>query len=191
MAATPSKMLELGTPLPEFMLPNVVDNQPVSSRTLRGKPCVIAIICNHCPFVKHVRSELAAFGRDCQKDNVGVVAISCNDVQRYPADGPGEMAKEAKSAGYSFPYLFDENQSVTKSFRAVCTPEFYLFDQLGKLAYRGQFDSSRPGNGVPVTGDSLRQAVAAVIAGEKPSADQVPSVGCSIKWKPGNAPDYL
>jgi peroxiredoxin len=189
MAAT-SQMLPLGTPMPAFALVDAVSGRKVSSAELAGKPAVVAFICNHCPYVQHLRSELARFGRDSGERGVALVGISSNDAATYPQDAPGPMAEEARQHGYVFPYLFDESQEVAKAFRAACTPEFYLFDPAGKLVYRGQFDDSRPGNGKPVTGADLRRAVDAVLKGEQPSSNQVPSVGCSIKWKKGNAPGY-
>ena len=191
MAAVPSTMLPLGTELAPFSLPDTTSGQPVSSASLRGAPvAVVAFICNHCPFVKHIRRALAGFGRYCGERGVKVVAISSNDVANYPDDAPERMADEARQVGYTFPYLYDETQEVAKAFRAACTPEFYVFDQQGKLAYRGQFDDSRPNNGKPVTGDDLRAAVDALLAGQRPSLDQKPSIGCNIKWRSGNAPEY-
>jgi peroxiredoxin len=188
MARTPSNMLPLGTKLPAFTLVDAKTNRPVAASDLGGKPLVVAFICNHCPFVQHIRSELAEFGRYCESQGVGMVAINSNDVVAYPQDGPGPMADDAKQFGYVFPYLFDEAQSVAKEFRAACTPDFYLFDSGGALAYRGQFDDSRPGNGVPVTGRDLRAAVDALIAGKAPNPDQKPSIGCNIKWRGGVTP---
>lgn len=188
MARTESKMRALGSELPKFQLPDVKTGQLVSEALLGGRPAVIAFICNHCPFVKHIKSELAAFGRYCRDNDVPMVAISSNDASSYPDDGPGQMAAEARHFDFVFPYLYDESQAVAKSFDAVCTPEFFVFDGASKLAYRGQFDASRPSNGVPVTGNDLRAAVAALLAGGRPSADQKPSIGCNIKWKPGNQP---
>jgi peroxiredoxin len=191
MAATPSQMLPIGTKLPDFTLGDVVSGQMFTSSRLAGKPAVVAFICNHCPYVKHIRAELAAFGRTCAERQVGMVAVSSNDVVSYPQDGPVPMADEARQSGYVFPYLFDEDQSVAGQFRAACTPDFYLFDAAGKLVYRGQFDDSRPGNGKPVTGRDLRQALDAVLAGrEPPIENQRPSIGCNIKWKPGAEPSY-
>jgi hypothetical protein len=140
-------------------------------------------ICNHCPYVKHIRAGLAAFGRFCQERGVGMVAISSNDVVNYPDDGPEQMAREAKESGYVFPYLFDESQEVARAFDAACTPDLYIYDARGRLAYRGQFDDSRPKNTAPVTGADARSAVEALLAGQAPSADQKPSIGCNIKWK--------
>ncbi len=189
MAATPSQMLPLGTQLPAFDLLDVVTGRTFTSSTLAGKPAVVAFICNHCPYVKHLRVELAAFGRECAEGGVGMVAISSNDVESYPQDGPGPMADEARQHEYAFPYLFDANQSVAVAFHAACTPDFFLFDASGSLTYRGQFDDSRPSNGKPVTGSDLRAARDATLAGRAPSADQRPSIGCNIKWRAGNQPD--
>ncbi|MES1206418.1 MAG: thioredoxin family protein [Pseudomonadota bacterium] len=191
MAATPSQMLSLGTQLPEFTLTDVVTGRPFLSSTLAGRPAVVAFICNHCPYVKHIRSELAVFGIECGERGVGFVAVSSNDAEAYPQDGPGPMAEEARVFGYSFPYLFDEQQTVAQQFRAACTPDFYLFDAGGKLAYRGQFDDSRPSNGKPVTGQDLRAAVEATLSGQPPSAHQRPSIGCNIKWRRGAEPEYF
>jgi thiol-disulfide isomerase/thioredoxin len=148
-------------------------------------------MCNHCPVVKHIRPGLAQLARDYQTRKVAVVAISSNDVANYPDDSPAKMAAEVKSAGYIFPYLYDETQEVAKAYRAACTPDFYIFDKDQRLAYRGQFDDSRPGNGVPVTGKDLRAALDAVLAGKPASSNQKPSIGCNIKWKAGNEPDYF
>jgi thiol-disulfide isomerase/thioredoxin len=197
MAAVQSTMLPLGTDLPAFELPEPgrgsVDTpmgRIVSSRELLegSRGVLVMFLCNHCPYVKHLRGALADFGRRAQEKGLGVVAISSNDVEAYPADGPEEMARERAEAGWTFPYLFDATQEVAKAFRAACTPEFYLFDAEGALVYRGQFDGSRPGNDVPVTGADLEAAVDALLEGRTVPATQHPSVGCSIKWKPGNAP---
>jgi hypothetical protein len=151
----------------------------------------VMFICNHCPFVKHVADQLATLGRDCMGQGVGVVAISANDVSLHPADSPEQMVREAEDRGYVFPYLYDETQEVAKDYRAACTPDFYLFDAEQKLIYRGQLDASRPGNEIPVTGHDLRAAIAALLAGQPPVADQIPSLGCNIKWKAGNEPPYF
>ena len=188
MARTPSTMLPLETELPAFSLPDTTRDRVVSSAQYSGRPLVVAFICNHCPFVKHIRSELARFGRYCDEHGVGMVAISSNDVVGYPDDSPPNMAKEAREAGYTFPYLYDESQSVARAFHAACTPDFYLFDAAGRLAYRGQFDDSRPGNGVQVSGRDLQGAVDALLSGSRPSAEQKASIGCNIKWKSGSAP---
>jgi peroxiredoxin len=183
--AVASNMLPLGTPMPRFSLKDAVSGRLVASDELRGRPSVVAFICNHCPYVKHLRAGLAEFGRYCGEKHVGFVAVSANDVAAYPDDAPDKMAAEAKAQGYTFPYLYDEAQSVARAFDAACTPEFYVFDAHGKLAYRGQFDGARPKNDVPVTGADVRAAVDALLAGRAPSSDQKPSIGCSIKWKAG------
>jgi peroxiredoxin len=191
MALTPSTMLPLGTPLPPFRLPDP-QGKLVSSDDFAGAPALLVmILCNHCPYVKHVADGIARFARDYAPKGLAMLAINANDVAKYPEDAPARMAQEAARRGYSFPYLYDETQAVAKAFRAACTPEFYLFDRDGRLAYRGQLDGSRPGNRVPVTGSDLRAAADAVLAGRPAPADQKPSVGCSVKWKPGNEPDYL
>jgi len=176
-------MLALGTALPAFALPDTVSGRVVSSATLQGKPSVVFFICNHCPFVKHIRAGISDFGRYCQERGVAMVAVSSNDAKNYPADAPEAMAIEAKDAGYVFPYLYDESQAVARAFDAACTPDLYIFDAQGKLAYRGQFDGARPANDVPVTGRDARAAIEALLAGNAPNADQIPSIGCNIKWK--------
>ncbi|MBI5507114.1 MAG: thioredoxin family protein [Deltaproteobacteria bacterium] len=190
MAATPSTMLALGTPCPEFRLPDPSGKLFGRDDFAAAPALLVMFICNHCPYVKHIRSALAAFGRDYES-RLAMVAISANDAGAYPEDSPARMAEESRSAGYVFPYLFDETQAVAKAFRAACTPEFYLFDNSRELVYRGQFDASRPGSGKAVTGADLRAAVDAVLAGKATCADQRPSIGCNIKWKPKNAPDYF
>ena len=191
MAATPSQMLPIGTAIPTVTLPDVVTGKPFSSTSLAGKPAVVAFICNHCPYVKHIRTQLAAFGREAATRGVGMVAINSNDIQAYPQDGPPAVAAEARENGYAFPYLLDEEQDVAKQFRAACTPDFFLFDAAGKLVYRGQFDDSRPGNDKPVTGRDLRDAVDATLAGHDPAAEQRASIGCNIKWRSGSEPEYF
>ena len=191
MVRTPSTMLPLGTSAPDFSLPNV-DGRIMSFADAAGsRGTVVMFICNHCPFVKHVADQLAALGRDCTGQGVGVVAISSNDVSTHPADSPEQMVREAEDRGYPFPYLYDETQEVAKDYHAACTPDFYLFDADRKLVYRGQLDASRPGNEVSVTGRDLRAAIAALLAGKPPVTDQIPSLGCNIKWKPGNEPPYF
>ncbi len=191
MAQTPSTMLPLGTPAPAFMLPDT-SLQQVSLETFSGTPALLVMfICNHCPFVKHLRSALAQLGRDYQPRGVAIVAISSNDVEAHPADSPAKMIEEQQDAGYTFPYLFDGTQAVAKVYRAACTPDFYLFDQERRLVYRGQFDDSRPGNGLPVTGRDLRAALDAVLAGQPVATQQRPSIGCNIKWRPGQEPEYF
>ena len=181
--ATPSRMLPLGTPMPNFTLPDTVSGRLVSSATLQGKPAVVFFLCNHCPYVKRIRAGIAEFGKFCAARGVGMVAVSSNDVSSYPDDSPEAMALEAKTAGYTFPYLYDESQDVARAFDAACTPDLYIFDAQGKLAYRGQFDDARPKNDAPVTGRDARAAVEALLAGSAPSSDQIPSIGCNIKWK--------
>jgi peroxiredoxin len=188
--AVPSTMLPLGSPLPSFSLPDTVTGAKVTSGSLSGAVALVLILCNHCPYVKHVQAELEALGRLARERGFRMVGISSNDVTTHPEDGPEEMAKEAARAGYVFPYLFDETQDVAKAFRAACTPEAYLFDASGSLAYRGRLDDSTPRNGRPVTGRDLRAAIDALLAGGRPAEEQHASVGCSIKWKDGNAPDY-
>src|SRR5690606_33890289 len=152
---------------------------------------LVMFICNHCPFVHHIRTGLAEFGRDYQSRGLGIVAINANDAENYPDDSPEKMQEEASRFGYVFPYLFDEDQSVAKRYQAACTPDFFLFDGAGQLVYRGQFDASRPGNDVPVTGRDLRAAADAVLEGRPVPEDQTPSIGCNIKWRAGNAPSYF
>jgi len=191
MVATPSTMLPLGTAAPDFRLPDTAGRR-VGRDEFAGAPALlVAFLCNHCPFVQHLRGELARFGREYQARGLAVVAVSSNDVGAYPDDSPEKMAEEVEKVGYTFPYLFDETQEVAKAYRAACTPDFFLFDAARRLVYRGQFDASRPGNGVPVTGADLRAAADAVLAGRPAPAEQRPSIGCNIKWKPGNAPDYF
>jgi peroxiredoxin len=169
--------------MPAFTLPDTVGGTLVSSVTLQGKPAVVFFICNHCPFVKHIREGISDLGRFCRERGVGMVAVSSNDAHSYPADAPQAMTAEARAAGYVFPYLYDESQEVARAFDAACTPDLYIFDAQGKLAYRGQFDGARPKNDVPVTGRDARAAIEALLAGNAPSPDQIPSIGCNIKWK--------
>ena len=191
MVRTPSTMLPLGTTAPEFSLMNV-DGRTLSLADVAGpRGTVVMFICNHCPFVKHVADQLAALGRDYLPQGIGVVAISSNDVATHPADSPEQMVRESEERGYPFPYLFDETQEVAKAYHAACTPDFYLFDADRRLAYRGQLDESRPDSGIPVTGADLRRAVDAVLAGTPVPEPQRPSIGCNIKWKAGNEPDYF
>jgi peroxiredoxin len=191
MAETPSTMLPLGTSAPDFKLPDPSGKFTSLADFQTAPALLVAFICNHCPFVKHVQKEFAAFAKEYQAKGVGIVAISSNDVDNYPQDSPEKMAEESKQAGYTFPYLYDETQEVAKAYRAACTPDFFLFDRDHRLVYRGQFDDSRPGNGHPVTGKDLRNALEAVLSGRAISGDQKPSVGCNIKWKRQNAPDYF
>jgi len=191
MAVTPSTMLPLGTSAPDFSLPDTT-GRVVSLGDFRAAPATLVMfICNHCPFVKHVRGGLAALCVEYQARGVGIVGISSNDVASHPDDSPAKMAAEAAEAGYTFPYLFDEPQEVARAYRAACTPDFFLFDRDRRLVYRGQMDGSRPGNDIPVTGADLRAALDAVLTGRPVAADQRPSIGCNIKWKPGHEPDYF
>lgn len=191
MVLTPSTMLPLGTPAPNFSLPDPF-GKTVSLADFASKPALLVIfLCNHCPYVKHVADGLADLAKEYQARGVGVVGISSNDVGSHPDDSPEKMADEIKLRGYTFPYLYDESQQVAKAYRAACTPDFYVFDAQHKLAYRGQMDSSRPGSGVPVTGHDLRAALNAVLTGKPVATEQKPSIGCNIKWKAGNAPEYF
>jgi peroxiredoxin len=183
-------MLPLGTPAPSFALRDTVTGRMVALEEFASSSALLIVfICNHCPFVKHILDEFVDFGRDFGTRGVAVIAISSNDAVRYPEDAPAEMARIATLKSFTFPYLFDESQEVAKAYRAVCTPDFFLFDRERRLAYRGQFDASRPRNQVPVTGADLRAACEALLAGRPASRQQIPSVGCSIKWKPGQEPD--
>jgi peroxiredoxin len=188
MALTPSTMLPLGTTAPDFRLPDT-DGNTVALADFEGAPALLVIfLCNHCPYVKHVRHELARLTRAYRDKGVAVVGISANDVIAYPDDRPELMAREKAEVGYPFPYLYDESQEVAKAYGAACTPDIYVFDRGRTLVYRGQMDDSRPGNGLPVTGKDLRAALDAVLAGRPVGAAQQPSLGCNIKWKPGNEP---
>jgi peroxiredoxin len=183
-------MLPLGTPAPDFALPDT-EGKIVKLSDFKNQPILVAFICNHCPYVKHVAAGLAQLAKDFQQRGVAVVGINSNDVKNYPDDSPAKMKDEVRQRGYTFPYLFDETQHVARAYRAACTPDFYLFDKNHKLAYRGQMDSSRPDSGIPVTGEDLRKALDAVLAGGSVPEPQRPSIGCNIKWKPGNEPDYF
>jgi peroxiredoxin len=183
-------MLPLGTQAPGFRLP-ATDGKLVSLDDFKdARALLVVFLCNHCPYVKHVRSELARLAKEYQAKRVGVVGISSNDVSSHPDDSPAMMVREKADVGYTFPYLYDESQAVAKAYKAACTPDFYVFGADRKLVYRGQMDSSRPGNAVPVSGTDLRSALDAVLAGKPAHDDQRPSMGCNIKWKRGNEPDY-
>ncbi len=174
----------LGTEAPAFTLPDVVSGRPVSlAEVASGRAVLVMFVCNHCPYVKHVEAELGRLARDYAKRPLGIVAISSNDAVAYPEDAPGKLAAQAKRAAWTFPYLYDESQAVARAYDAACTPDFFLFDAGGRLAYRGRLDESRPKSSVPVTGRELRAALDAVLAGQAPAADQQPSIGCGIKWK--------
>ena len=189
MAVESSKDLPLGTRAPDFALPDTVSGRTIRLGDYAASPALlVAFICNHCPYVQHMRAAFVEFAREFQPRGLAVVAISANDPEAYPQDSPEQMAIEAKKSGFTFPYLFDRTQQTAKVYQAVCTPEFYLFDAAQRLVYRGRFDASRPNSQVPITGSELRAAAEAVLAGRQPAADQKPSIGCGIKWRPGNAP---
>ncbi len=192
MVATPSTMLPLGTTIPQFSLPNAVDGRLVTPGDFRdNRALLVMFICNHCPFVKHVKDEIRRLAKTYLPKGVGIVAINSNDVDKYPQDGPAEMKTLALAEHWEFPFLFDETQEVAKSFHAACTPDFFVFDREHKLRYRGQLDDSRPGNTFPLDGRDLRAALDAVLVDREVDEDQSPSVGCNIKWKPGNEPEYF
>ncbi len=192
MVQTPSTMAELGSPAPDFSL-----SEPATGRTVsrdefsEAGALLVVFLSNHCPYVKHIAAGLADFEREYRAKGLAMVGINANDVDNYPDDSPEAMAREVERRGYGFPYLFDASQEVAKAYRAACTPDFFLYDADRRLAYRGQFDASRPGSEIPVTGADLRAAVDAVLTGRDPAAEQTPSVGCNIKWKPGNNPPWF
>jgi len=190
MARTPSTMLELGTPAPDFSLLDPVTRQQVKLSDFKNKPVLVAFICNHCPYVILIKEAFAKFARDYQQKGLQIVAINANDVSNYPDDSPEKMIKDAKQFHYSFPYLFDEDQSVAHSYRAACTPDFFMFDADHKLYYRGQFDDARPKTDIPVTGKDMINAADSLLAGKPAPENQKPSLGCNIKWKEGNEPQY-
>jgi len=192
MVLTASTMLALGTDAPDFHLPDVVTGETISLATFADKKALLVMfICRHCPFVKHIKAELAQLGKDYANSNLGIVAISANDVSNYPDDSPVSLKEMATELGLTYPVCYDETQETAKVYTAACTPDFFVFDGDRKLVYRGQLDDSRPSNGLPVTGGDLRAAIDAVLADKAVSAEQKPSIGCNIKWKPGNAPSYF
>ena len=195
MAATESTMLELGVQAPDFNLLNTNPNFPMESVSLadfRGaKSLLVMFVCNHCPYVIHLRGALIALANDYADQGLKVVAISANNADSHPQDGPDAMQAEARDHHFPYVYLYDQTQAVAKAYKAACTPDFYLFDADQKLAYRGRFDGSRPKNDVPVTGEDMRSAVDAVLSGRSPGPEQIPSMGCNIKWAPGNGPAYF
>ncbi len=191
MAKTASTMLPLGTSAPDFRLPDPNGKLVSLADFSDQRALLVMFLCNHCPYVKHVQTELARLGQDYAPRGVGIVGINSNDATNYPEDAPARMAVEAKAAGYNFPYLYDESQTVAQAYQAACTPDFFLFDHSRRLVYRGQLDASRPGNGIPPSGRDLRLALDAVLAGQAVAAQQMPSLGCNIKWRPGNEPDYF
>jgi peroxiredoxin len=191
MARTPSQMIDLGTEAPDFRLPDVVSGRSIGLADFPdAQGFMIAFICNHCPFVQLIRHEFARYGREFSRRGIAVIAINSNDIAAHPEDGPDAMRDDARRFGYDFPYCLDEDQSVAKAYQAACTPDFYLFDAARRLVYRGQFDASRPGSDIAVTGTDLRAASEALLAGSPIPAEQRASLGCNIKWKPGNAPSY-
>ena len=190
MARTPSTMLELGTSAPDFSLINPATNEQVSLSDFAGKPLLVAFICNHCPYVILLKKEFTQFAKDYQAKGLNVVAINANDVANYPDDSPEKMAEDVKEFGYTFPYLYDETQETAHQYQAACTPDFFMFDADHKLYYRGQFDDSRPNTDIPVTGADMISAADALLAGKPAPEQQKASLGCNIKWKEGNAPEY-
>lgn len=191
MAKTPSTMLPLGTAAPDFNLTDVVSGQTITPETFKAKKALLVMfICVHCPYVKHVQMEIAQIGRDYQNKDLGIVAISSNDITQYPEDAPDGMKQMAKELSFTFPFCFDETQEVAKAYHAVCTPDFFLFDKNRKLVYRGQLDDSRPGGDIAPTGKDLRAAIDKAQEDKPINPNQKPNVGCNIKWKVGNEPDY-
>lgn len=191
MARTPSTMLELGTSAPDFLLPDVVTDKQVSLDDFAdAKGYLVAFICNHCPFVQMIRHEFARFGREYNQKGLAIVAINANDVENFPEDSPEKMRDDARRFAYTFPYLYDMTQETAKAYKAACTPDFFMFDASRRLVYRGQFDGARPGNNIMVTGEDMRRAADALLAGHPIPTEQKPSLGCNIKWKPGNEPAY-
>ncbi|MBD2604706.1 thioredoxin family protein [Scytonema hofmannii FACHB-248] len=192
MALTASTMLPLGTQAPDFHLPDVVSGKSISLATFADKKALLVMfICQHCPFVKHIKAELAQLGKDYIPGDLAIVAISANDINKYPDDAPESLKEMAIELGFSFPLCYDESQSTAKAYTAACTPDFFIFDAERKLVYRGQLDDSRPTNDKPITGTDLRAAIQAVLAGKPVAREQKPSIGCNIKWKPGNEPNYF
>ncbi|MFA5251264.1 MAG: thioredoxin family protein [Phycisphaerae bacterium] len=190
MTVTASKMVSLGMSAPDFSLPDTERNIVSLSDFEQAPALLVVFMCNHCPFVKHILKDFVELAREYQDEGVAVVAISSNDIDDFPEDNPEMMAQKAKEAGFTFPYLYDETQEVAKAYGAACTPDFFLYDKDIKLVYRGQMDDSRPGNNVPITGSDLRAALEAVLEGKKVPTKQKPSMGCNIKWKKVNEPDY-
>ncbi|MEM9001990.1 MAG: thioredoxin family protein [Cyanobacteria bacterium P01_F01_bin.86] len=192
MVMVSSTMLELGTPAPDFKLPDVVTGKPLSLETFTGKSALlIMFICQHCPFVKHVQDELAKLGQDYGPKNIGILAVSSNSVETHPQDAPEHLKAMAAILQFNFPYGYDQSQEVAKAYTAACTPDFFLFDSDRKLVYRGQLDDSRPSNNIAVTGKDLRAALDTILAGQTITSEQKPSIGCNIKWAPGNEPAYF
>ena len=192
MVKTASTMLALGTAAPEFQLPDVVSGKTISLDTYSDRQALLVMfICQHCPFVKHIQTELSKIGQDYSQKPLGIVAISANDVANYPNDSPEKLKQMAEELNFNFPICYDESQAVSKAYTAACTPDFFLFDADNKLAYRGQLDASRPSTDIPVTGEDLRKAINLVLQNQPVDFTQKPSIGCNIKWKPGNEPEYF
>jgi len=192
MSAVISTMLDLGTKAPKFLLQDVISGKTYDLKKFRGnKAFLVIFICNHCPYVKLIKESLVEYAADYMPKSVGIVAISSNDIEKYPQDAPEKMKEDAEKLGYPFPYLYDETQDVAKAYKAACTPDLFLFDEKMELVYRGQFDDARPGNDIDPTGEDLREATDKVLSGEIVSDDQKPSIGCNIKWKEGNEPEYF
>lgn len=191
MSETPSTMLEIGSQAQDFSLPEPASGKQLSLDDFKGKPLLVVFSCNHCPYVLHIIDSFTEFANQAQTRGIAVVMINSNDVAGYPADSPQKMIQLAQRQGFEFPYLYDESQRVASTYRAACTPDFFLFDSSHRLVYRGQYDGSRPGNNVAVSGSDLRSAVDALLSGGDIPAEQIPSVGCNIKWRAGNEPDYF
>jgi len=192
MALVASTMLELGTKAPDFSLPDTVSGKMITLQTFApSKALLVMFICQHCPYVKHIQEALAQLGKDYAKTDLGIVAISANNVETHPNDAPDKLKEMALTLGFTFPFCYDESQAIAKAYTAACTPDFFLFDGDRTLVYRGQLDDSRPGNGIPVTGKDLRAAIDQVLADASVPTEQKPSIGCNIKWKPGNEPAYF
>ncbi|MFT5504668.1 MAG: peroxiredoxin [Gammaproteobacteria bacterium] len=190
MARTPSRMLDIGTQAPDFELPDPVSGRSVALNDLADKPLLVVFSCNHCPYVIHILESFSAYANSAQHQGLSVVMINANDVDNYPDDSPEKMIELSAQYGFEFPYLYDESQSIARAYQAACTPDFYLFNQQHKLVYRGQYDASRPGNNEAVSGIDLKVACAEMLAGNPLMTSQLPSVGCNIKWRAGNEPDY-
>ncbi len=192
MVLTPSTMLALGTTAPDFALPNVVSGNTISLASFANRKALLVIfMCCHCPFVKHIQQQLATLGKDYQNESLAIVAISANDAEKYPDDSPASLRAMAQELGFNFPVCYDSTQEVAKAYTAACTPDFFLFNQARELVYRGQLDDSRPSNNLPVTGQDLRNAISKVLADQPINPEQKPSIGCNIKWIPGNEPSYF
>lgn len=191
MSKTPSTMLELGSKAIDFSLPDPVTNASVSLSDFAGQPVLVAFICNHCPYVIHIMDEFSAFAKEYGEKGLKIIAINANDVENYADDSPEKMVEFVKQYGLNFPYLYDETQETAKAYTAACTPDFFMYDGDGKLVYRGQFDAARPKSDVPINGADMRAAAEALLAGKAPDGNQIPSLGCNIKWKAGNEPTYF